>query len=201
MSLLVAPLGSRTGASAESPTAPPTNETTDPPTAAPIDPPTAEPTEPPTIDPADPPTADPTPPATTPEVPAEEEEPRGPNGGIASNSPGPETARPAEDAPDDPLQGLASSRAALSALRGSIIGDNYPSKYKNLPWPYPNGAYIWDEWNFAYRQCTSFVAWRLNSANGVPFSNQYKGSRVGEMRGSGQPRRAALVSLSTAHLR
>ncbi|MBL3699753.1 CHAP domain-containing protein [Leucobacter luti] len=34
---------------------------------------------------------------------------------------------------------------------------------------------IWDEWNFAHRQCTSFVSWRLNQVNKVPFSNQYKG--------------------------
>lgn len=175
-SLFAVPLGLTTEAAAESPTAPPTSEPTDTPTVDPGDPATVEPTEPPTADPVDPPTADPAPPATTtPEAPTEDEVPRGPNGGVASNSPGPASARPAEEAPDNQVLGGLSSRAAASALRGSIIGDNYPSKYRNLPWPYPNGAYIWDEWNFAYRQCTSFVSWRLNSANGVPFSNQYLG--------------------------
>ena len=33
-----------------------------------------------------------------------------------------------------------------------------------------------DPWNFYYRQCTSFVAWRLNHNNGVAFTNQYKGA-------------------------
>jgi surface antigen len=72
----------------------------------------------------------------------------------------------------------------LGGLRGAIIGDNYPSYYKQLPWPYVGDQPIWDRWNFAYRQCTSFVAWRLNSANGVPFSNQYLG--VGRWGDAGQ---------------
>lgn len=93
--------------------------------------------------------------------------PRGPNGGLASNSPGPEN----QQTPDGTEQlGMRAFAAAATAL----IGDNYPAKYKNLPWPYQTNN-IWDEWNFAYRQCTSFVSWRLNSANGIPFSNQYGG--------------------------
>ncbi|WP_156316570.1 FG-GAP-like repeat-containing protein [Leucobacter japonicus] len=93
--------------------------------------------------------------------------PRGPNGGLASNSPGPEN----QQTPDGTeQQGMRAFAAATTAL----IGDNYPAKYKNLPWPYQTNN-IWDEWNFAYRQCTSFVSWRLNSANGIPFSNQYGG--------------------------
>lgn len=43
--------------------------------------------------------------------------------------------------------------------------------YKNMP----NDPVIWDEWNFAHRQCTSFVSWRLNQVNGVPFDNHYGG--------------------------
>ncbi|WP_162231101.1 FG-GAP-like repeat-containing protein [Leucobacter musarum] len=93
--------------------------------------------------------------------------PRGPNGGLASNSPGPDN----QQTPDGTeQQGMRAFAAATTAL----IGDNYPAKYKNLPWPYQTNN-IWDEWNFAYRQCTSFVSWRLNSANGIPFSNQYGG--------------------------
>lgn len=49
-------------------------------------------------------------------------------------------------------------------------GDDYPSKYKNA-----NISSIVDEWNFYNRQCTSFVAWCLNSRNGVSFTNQYGG--------------------------
>ena len=33
-----------------------------------------------------------------------------------------------------------------------------------------------DEWNFYNRECTSFVAWCLNSRNGIPFTNQYAGA-------------------------
>ncbi|MGO3146375.1 MAG: CHAP domain-containing protein [Leucobacter sp.] len=52
-----------------------------------------------------------------------------------------------------------------------LIGDDYPSKYKMLP-AFPM---VPDEWNFYHRQCTSFVAWRLVSANKVPFSNSSLG--------------------------
>lgn len=99
------------------------------------------------------------------------DEPRGPNGEIASLSPGPETAKPW---PGEEAALRESVQAMSSGGRGSVLGNDYPAKYRNLPWPYISDN-IWDEWNFAYRQCTSFVSWRLNSANGVPFSNQYKG--------------------------
>ncbi|MFD5601045.1 FG-GAP-like repeat-containing protein [Leucobacter sp. NPDC058333] len=92
--------------------------------------------------------------------------PRGPNGGLASDSPGPDNQKPATTAEQRSMRGYASALA--------LRGDDYPARYRNLPWPYQSDN-IWDEWNFAYRQCTSFVAWRLNSANGVPFSNQYMG--------------------------
>ncbi len=49
-------------------------------------------------------------------------------------------------------------------------GDDYPAKYKNAPIDS-----ITDEWNFYNRECTSFVAWCLNSRNGVYFTNQYGG--------------------------
>lgn len=87
---------------------------------------------------------------------------RGANGGLVSDSPGPADARPWDGSAIAPLTN-ASGRA--------LIGDNYPQKYKQLPM-FP---IRWDEWNFAHRQCTSFVAWRLNTANKIPFSNQYGG--------------------------
>lgn len=31
-----------------------------------------------------------------------------------------------------------------------------------------------DRWNFYTRECTSFVAWRLNNDLGLPFTNQYR---------------------------
>lgn len=47
-------------------------------------------------------------------------------------------------------------------------GDDYPDKYRNGD-PRP------DEWNFYSRYGTSFAAWRLNSRNGVPFHNRFRG--------------------------
>ncbi len=54
---------------------------------------------------------------------------------------------------------------------GYSTGDTYPQKYKSKA----IDAVV-DEWNFYNRQCTSFVAWCLNSRNGVAFTNQYKGA-------------------------
>lgn len=42
-------------------------------------------------------------------------------------------------------------------------------------YPYASDAETVDPWNFYKRNCTSFVAWRLNNDNGVPFTNQYLG--------------------------
>lgn len=99
----------------------------------------------------------------------------GGDGQIASGSPGPDSA---QQAPADARSLAAGTPGApgvpAAGSRGSLLGDDYPARYRDLPWPYVNNN-IWDEWNFAYRQCTSFVAWRLNSANGIPFSNQYGG--------------------------
>lgn len=58
---------------------------------------------------------------------------------------------------------LGNLLAALPAL----AADDYP--YRSSP------ANQVDPWGFYTRQCTSFVAWRLNAANGVSFSNQMVG--------------------------
>lgn len=52
--------------------------------------------------------------------------------------------------------------------------DDYPADYKNAA----QDALV-DEWNFYNRECTSFVAWCLNSRNGVPFTNHYNGVHWG----------------------
>lgn len=53
---------------------------------------------------------------------------------------------------------------------GTLRGDDYPSNLKNAA----KDAVV-DPWLFYNRECTSFVAWRLNSANGAPFSNYMVG--------------------------
>lgn len=52
--------------------------------------------------------------------------------------------------------------------------DDYPSKYKAAALD----ALV-DEWKYYNRECTSFVAWRLNSRNGVAFHNWYGGVNFG----------------------
>lgn len=59
--------------------------------------------------------------------------------------------------------------------------DDYPYKNANTTCQVDGGSYPWcigtkafSEWLFFYRQCTDFVAWRLNNDNKVEFGNPYK---------------------------
>jgi surface antigen len=52
-----------------------------------------------------------------------------------------------------------------------LRGDDYPDK----TWTFNAG----DQWNFAARNCTSFVAWRLNQ-DGIAFHNYYGGPHWGD---------------------
>ena len=55
--------------------------------------------------------------------------------------------------------------------------DDYP--YKNQSYGTYRVPQDVDPWNFYYRECTSFVAWRLNNNNGVAFTNWYGGVKWG----------------------
>ena len=66
--------------------------------------------------------------------------------------------------------GMIFVTAELTDFEKAHASDDYPQKYKN----YERDA-IADEWNFYNRECTSFVAWCLNSRNGIQFNNWYKG--------------------------
>jgi surface antigen len=52
--------------------------------------------------------------------------------------------------------------------------DDYPSNLKSAPMDS-----LFDPWRFYNRECTSFVAWRMNSRNGVAFSNYMRGGHWG----------------------
>lgn len=71
-----------------------------------------------------------------------------------------------EEGPETPADTLDTETEELVGA-----GDDYPAKYKNAALDS-----IVDEWNFYNRECTSFVAWCLNSRNQVKFTNQYKGA-------------------------
>lgn len=62
----------------------------------------------------------------------------------------------------------------LSGLFISHGLDDYPENLKNKPIDE-----VIDPWSFYNRECTSFVAWCLNSRNGVDFNNFYKGVQWG----------------------
>jgi surface antigen len=52
--------------------------------------------------------------------------------------------------------------------------DDYPSRLKSAPLD----ALV-DPWQFYNRECTSWVAWRLNSENNVPFTDYFRGAHWG----------------------
>jgi surface antigen len=52
--------------------------------------------------------------------------------------------------------------------------DDYPSRLKNAA-----QDSLVDPWQFYNRECTSFVAWRLNSENNVPFTDYFQGAHWG----------------------
>ena len=58
-------------------------------------------------------------------------------------------------------------RAAAAELHET---DDYPEELKDS-----RKDSLIDPWRFYNRECTSFVAWCLNSRNGIPFDNGYGG--------------------------
>ena len=69
---------------------------------------------------------------------------------------------------------LVSVVAPVSVWGAGAIGDDYPANLKAAA----KDALV-DSWNFYNRECTSFCAWRLNSANGIGFTNYYGNVRWG----------------------
>lgn len=69
------------------------------------------------------------------------------------------------------LSCLAGLFVAVSQSAIAIGTDDYPYRTST-----PDTV---DKWNFYKRECTSFVAWRLNHDNHVPFSNSYRGQHWG----------------------
>ncbi|KAK4235773.1 N-acetylmuramoyl-L-alanine amidase sle1 [Achaetomium macrosporum] len=55
---------------------------------------------------------------------------------------------------------------------------NIPGPIKD-DYPYKGSCGPEDKWNYFKCQCTSFVAWRINSRLGIKFHNQYKGVNWG----------------------
>ncbi|WP_331525978.1 CHAP domain-containing protein [Nocardioides sp.] len=53
--------------------------------------------------------------------------------------------------------------------------DDYPTRLKNAP-----QDSLVDPWQFYNRECTSFVAWRLNSENQVAFNDYWQGQHWGD---------------------
>lgn len=69
-------------------------------------------------------------------------------------------------------------------------GDDYPSEYKNA-----TADSVTDQWNFFNRECTSFVAWCLNSRNGVSFTNRYGGVLWGHVKDWGGAARSLGITV------
>lgn len=77
-----------------------------------------------------------------------------------------------------------------TSTSAAVLGDDYPGNLK----AYVKDATA-DPWNFLNRECTSFCAWRLNNANGVAFSNSYKGVYWGHAQNWGNAARQAGITV------
>lgn len=66
---------------------------------------------------------------------------------------------------------VVSTVLAGATSSSAQTGDDYPHAASS-----PTQA---DEWGFFMRECTSFVAWRLNERNGVEFHNDMQGGHWG----------------------
>ncbi|MFS1663861.1 SH3 domain-containing protein [Streptococcus sp. zg-JUN1979] len=62
------------------------------------------------------------------------------------------------------LMGI-SSLGSIAPAQAAVLGDNYPAHWKS--------GYGADSWGMYLRQCTSFVAFRLSSANGFTLPRGY----------------------------
>ena len=60
------------------------------------------------------------------------------------------------------------------AASGAVTGNDYPSTLANA-----RKDSLVDPWSFYNRECTSFVAWKLNHNNGVAFRDFYGGLQWG----------------------
>jgi len=95
----------------------------------------------------------------------------------------------------DAMVNTGSNSAIVPACGGSNsgggpIGDDYPSNYKNAAMDS-----LVDQWNYFNRECTSFVAWRLNSVNHVAFHNRYGGQHWGNANTWGPAARAMGIAV------
>ncbi len=64
------------------------------------------------------------------------------------------------------MTALAVAVTGVPGPAGAAVGSN--------DYPYASSTPdTVDSWNFYTRECTSFVAWRLNNDLGIPFTNQY----------------------------
>ena len=68
--------------------------------------------------------------------------------------------------------------------------------YNDYPYPsIPAGTLITDEYRFYKGECTSFVAWCLNSRNGVSFTNYYLGREWGDAKNWGSVARSLGITV------
>jgi len=89
-------------------------------------------------------------------------------------------------------------RTGSDGLVAPVCGSTTPtpSGMKD-DYPYRGQTSGIDPWHFYKGQCTSFVAWRLNSRNHIQFTNGYKGQHFGNANSWDNAARAAGISVTS----
>ncbi|KAJ1799823.1 hypothetical protein LPJ56_000574 [Coemansia sp. RSA 2599] len=72
------------------------------------------------------------------------------------------------------VTGKCSKKGSASQVKANKVAGPIKDDY-----PYKRKCDSVDKWNYYTCQCTSFVAWRINSRLGVKFHNMYKGPNWG----------------------
>ncbi|KAJ1950379.1 hypothetical protein EC988_004410 [Linderina pennispora] len=92
--------------------------------------------------------------------------------------------------------GLVTGRCSTGG--GSSGGGSTGGGSANMKddYPYKSNCGPVDKWNYFKCQCTSFVAWRINSRLGINFHNRYKGKAWGNAKEWDEAARASGVTVN-----
>ncbi|KAJ1786894.1 hypothetical protein LPJ59_005836, partial [Coemansia sp. RSA 2399] len=74
--------------------------------------------------------------------------------------------------------GYVTSKCSTGGSTGGGSTGNIPGPIED-DYPYPSQCGGVDPWDYFKCQCTSFVAWHINSRLGISFNNHYKGPNWG----------------------
>lgn len=96
-----------------------------------------------------------------------------------------------------PMAAVILTLCMIMGMMPSVITVEAHDNSGGYPYNVAAGIYIADQWNFYQCECTSFVAWCLNSRNGVAFHNYYGGVYWGHAKNWGNAARTSGIAVDS----